>query len=86
MVEAGLRLNALTPTDALVIAPYQGDTAFLFQTKRRGWPIGGDIEDKIKKGADYYITTTRDTEYNLLKTKYTLIEETEKYSIIKLMD
>lgn len=84
IVEAGQQIDQITAPNALIIAPYQGDTAFLFQTNRRGWPIGGDIDKKIKSGASYYVTTTRDTEYNELKAKYTLVKETNQYSIIKL--
>lgn len=86
IVEAGIKIDSITPSDALIIAPYQGDTAFLFQTNRRGWPIGGDIERKIKLGADYYVTTTRDKEYQQLKSEFSLIEETDTYSIIKLVE
>ena len=84
IVMAGNRIDALTPQAAKIIAPYMGDTAFLFQTNRTGWPIGGNIEDKIKAGASYYVTTTRDSEYQELIKKYSLIEETDQYSIIKL--
>ena len=84
MVEAGQEVDKLAGQDVLVIAPYMGDTAFLFQTNRRGWPIGGDIENKIKAGARYYVTTTRDDEYRELLKKYTLVKETANYSIIKL--
>ncbi len=84
IVQAGSRIDALTPADALVIAPYMGDTAFLFQTNRRGWPIGGAIDQKIKDGASYYVTTTRDAEYQQVVSQHTLVEETDQYSIIKL--
>lgn len=86
IVVAGERLDQLAPSDALVIAPYMGDTAFLFQTNRRGWPIGGNIQDKIEAGASYYVTTTRDAEYNDLVKRYTTVEETDQYSIIKLSE
>lgn len=84
IVSAGREIDKITPPDAKVIAPYQGDTAFLFQTNRTGWPIGGNIDLDIKAGATYYVTTTRDKEYAELKAKYTLMEETGEYSIIKL--
>jgi 4-amino-4-deoxy-L-arabinose transferase-like glycosyltransferase len=84
IVAAGREIDKITPADAKVIAPYQGDTAFLFQTNRTGWPIGSNIELDIKAGATYYVTTTRDKEYEELKAKYTLVEETGEYSIIKL--
>jgi len=84
MVEAGEYIDANVPSDALVIAPYQGDTAFLYQTNRRGWPIGGQIDEKIKLGATYYATTTRDQEFNELKIKYTVLVENDRFAVIKL--
>lgn len=84
MVEAGEYIDANTPIDALIIAPYQGDTAFLYQTNRRGWPIGGDIEAKLKAGASYYVTTTRDQEFNDLKSKYSVLVENDRYSVLRL--
>lgn len=84
IVAAGNRVDELAPQDAKIIAPYMGDTAFLFQTNRTGWPIGGNIEEKIKAGASYYVTTTRDSEYQELIKSYSLVEETDQYSIIKL--
>lgn len=85
IVAAGEEIDKLTPADALVVAPYMGDTAFLFQTNRRGWPIGENIDLKIKAGASYYVTTTRDKEYNDLLAKYTLVKETDQFSIIRLV-
>jgi len=84
MVEAGAALDRLVSPDALVIAPYQGDTAFLFATNRRGWPIGGEIENKIKWGAQYYVTTTFDDEYHLLASRYSQLAKTESYAILDL--
>lgn len=82
--EAGKTVDAKVPTDAKVIAPYLGDTAFLFQTNRTGWPIGGNIEDKIKLGATHYVTTTNDKEAQELSEKYFIIEKTDKYILIDL--
>lgn len=84
VVEAGRKIDEITSKDAIVIAPYNGDTAFLFQTKRRGWPIGDNIEYKIENGADYYVTTSRNDEYKQLKQIYPVIYEEDAYSIIKL--
>ena len=84
MVEAGQYIDLNTPKDSLIIAPYQGDTAFLYQTNRRGWPTGGEIEKKIQQGADYYVTTTRDQEFNELKSKYSVIIEDDRFAVIKL--
>lgn len=84
IVEAGKKVDEITPKDALVIAPYQGDPAFLYQTNRRGWPIGENIDMRIADGASYYVTTSKDDEYNRLKKVYPIIFENDLYSIIKL--
>jgi hypothetical protein len=84
MVRAGQAVQRLTPPDALIIAPYMGDTAFLFQTDRRGWPLGFDIADKISKGAKYYVTTSQDDEANALMKQYTVMEKTKEYILIDL--
>lgn len=86
MVEAGQKVDEITPSDAVVIAPHQGDTAFLFQTNRRGFPIGGNIENDIKEGASYYVTTTKDSEFESLKNKYGVLVETPDYAIIHLSE
>ncbi len=84
MVEAGKAVDALTEPDALVIAPYGGDTAFLYQTNRRGWPIGGAIEQKIASGADYYVTTSLDNEAKALMLKYETAVMHDHFLILRL--
>ncbi len=86
MVEAGRALDKIAPQDAKVIAPYNGDTAFLYQTKRSGWPIGFNIEKRIENGATYYVSTSYDDEARQLEKKYTLVEKNDKYIIIKLIE
>lgn len=85
IVEVGKRVDALLPPDARVIAVYGGDPAFLYQTNRHGWPIGGDIDKMIGQGATHYVTTSFDDEFARLKDKYTLLEQTDDYAIIQLV-
>lgn len=85
IVSAGKAVDTLTPPDALIIAPYMGDTAFLYQTNRRGWPIGFNIEDRIKAGATYYVSVNNDDETRELIQKYTLVKQTPEYSLIQLV-
>ena len=79
-----------------VIAPYGGDTAFLYQTGQRGWPlIEGSIDDMLKRGAHYYISTNYDDFTNQLlgeigmpsspDHQFKLIEKTDQYVIIQLV-
>lgn len=84
IVEAGKAADTLLPLDAKVIAPYNGDTAFLFQTNRTGWPIGFDLDKKISNGATHYVTVNYDDEANMLMGKYQTVAKTEKYLILDL--
>ncbi|MBD3279135.1 MAG: hypothetical protein GF390_00305 [Candidatus Pacebacteria bacterium] len=81
---AGQAVDKLTPKTAKVIAPAFGDTQFLFQTKRTGWPIGFEITDKINKGATYYVTTANDDEAQELIKQYPIIAQTTEYLILQL--
>lgn len=83
-IEAGYAVDQLVPADAQVIAPAFGDTQFLFQTKRRGWPIGFEIEDKIAKGATHYVTTSYDDEARMLEQQYQTLAKTPMYLILDL--
>lgn len=84
IVEAGVAVDRLTPQNALVVAPYMGDTAFLFQTNRRGWPIGFSIEEKIRLGATHYVTTSYDDEARELEARFETLEKTPNYLILDL--
>ena len=87
MVLAGKRADEILPLDAKVIAPYGGDTAFLYQTNRQGWPVGIAIEEMIESGAQFYINTNvTDAEVDFVKQKYCLIEETDQFVIVDLTE
>ncbi|NCN45125.1 MAG: hypothetical protein COU63_00965 [Candidatus Pacebacteria bacterium CG10_big_fil_rev_8_21_14_0_10_36_11] len=83
-VEAGAAANKLLPPETKIIAPAFGDTIFLFQTNRTGWPIGFDIDNKITMGAEYYLTTSYDDEARALEAKYLTITKTDKYLLLDL--
>lgn len=96
IVEAGDAVERKTPKNSLVIAPYNGDTAFLYQTRRAGWPILEDPIDKmIKRGAQFYVSVNFDSLTtglikeamitDPLKKRFKIIEETNKYVIIQLV-
>lgn len=83
-IKAGKAVDKLVDPKALVIAPAMGDTQFLFQTNRSGWPIGFDIEDKINKGASIYVSTSYDWETKDLEKRYQIIDKNNNYIIIDL--
>lgn len=87
IVEAGKAVDRLFPKDVKVIATYGGDTTFLYQTKRMGWPIGFLIPEKIKQGARVYVSVAdqkTDGEILDLASKYRVVLHTPTYIIIDL--
>jgi len=86
IIAAGQAVDKLTPKEARVIAPYNGDTAFLYQTKRWGWPVVDDsIENIIKLGATTYVSVdlgSADTKY--VEAKFKTIEKTSQYIVVDL--
>lgn len=77
MVEAGRLADSILPKDAKVVAPYNGDSAFLYQTNRVGFAfVPSSIKDLIADyGISYYISTSYDDKTNwVLRHFYPLIE------------
>lgn len=84
IVAAGEAADAILLKNAKVIAPYGGDTAFLYQIRRQGWPIGGDIEAKIDKGATDYVSVIFDEETESLTKRCRPSIEFDEFVIISL--
>lgn len=86
IIDAGQAADRALPQDALVIAVYGGDTAFLYQTKRRGWPIvDTSLEDVKARGASYLISVDLN-EPNTIEAieNYWILESSPKYVIVDL--
>jgi len=87
IVEAGTLADMLLPKDAKVITAFNGDTTFLYQIRRVGWPQNFEIDKKISMGASYYLTMSSletDMEAKELSEKYTVLVHTDRYTIIDL--
>lgn len=86
IIEAGAEVDRITPKNALVVAPYMGDTAFLYQTKRWGWPaIDDSIDNIIQKGASYYVSVDlASADTKMIEARFKTVEKTAKYIIIDL--
>ncbi len=83
---AGAAADKLLPKDAIIIAPYNGDTAFLYQTRRKGFPyVVYPIPEMIEKqGAQYWVSVNFDDQTRQVMNEYTTLEKTDKYVIIDL--
>ena len=86
IIIAGTRADELLPKDAIVIAPYNGDTAFLYQTRRRGFPyIVYPLPEMIERhGAQYYVSVNFDAQTKQVMNEYSVLDQTDKYVIVDL--
>ena len=86
LMEVGRIVDQTLPKTAKIVAPYNGDTAFLYQTNRKGWPAVDDsIDGLIKRGATYYVSLdlgSPDT-VNFSK-RFATLQKTDKFIILDL--
>lgn len=85
-LDAGKAADELLPKDALVIAPDNGNTVFLYYTRRQGWPVlEEDIKDTINKGADYFVSVNKnDADTTNFKSRFETVKEGPNYIILDL--
>lgn len=86
IVKAGDEANRILPKDAIVVANYYGDTAFLYQTNRHGFPtIYGSIPDMVKNyGVSYFISVKKDADTLWAMKAYSVLEDNQSFTIVDL--
>lgn len=86
IVEAGRVADEILPKDAIVLAPYNGDSAFLYQINRMGFPfVPTSIKDMIADyGVNYYVSPNYDDRTNWVLRHFFAIEQTSKFVIVDL--
>ncbi len=85
IVVAGNAVDALIPKDAKIIAPYDGDTSFLYQTKRQGWAsFEKPLPEMIKMGATYLVLVNPKESDLQFENSYKLIASTPQYILFDL--
>ena len=86
MVEAGRRADQILPKDAIVLAPYNGDSAFLYQINRKGFPyVPTSIKELIADyGVKYYISPNYDDRTNWVLRHFYTLEKNPKFVIADL--
>lgn len=84
--EAGKAIDRIAPKNAIIVAPYNGDTTFLYYTKRKGWPVvDNSIDEIIKRGATYYVSISlNDTDTLNFSKRFKTVEKTPDYIILDL--
>lgn len=85
IVIAGQDIDNLIPKDAKIIALYNGDTTFLYQTKRKGWAsFQNPIPELVTKGASY-LAIPNPSEQDLgLGNTYPIVMQTKDYVLFDL--
>ncbi|MBI2443234.1 MAG: glycosyltransferase family 39 protein [Candidatus Levybacteria bacterium] len=88
IIVAGEMVDKLTPKDAKVIAFYEGDTTFLYQTKRMGWAsLEKPLPEMIEMGAEYLaIVNPTQQDIDGLGKEYPVVASDPRYLILKLQE
>lgn len=86
IVHGGEALDKIAPKNAKVIANLEGDTSFLYQTKRSGWPsFEKPVPQLIKMGASYLLLVNpTPADLGIGKT-YKIVALTKEYVIFDLL-
>jgi 4-amino-4-deoxy-L-arabinose transferase-like glycosyltransferase len=85
IVVAGKAVDEKIPKDAKVIANYSGDTSFLYQTKRKGWPsFEKSMPEMIALGADYLVLANPKAQDMYFAKDYKIISQTKDYLLFDL--
>lgn len=86
IVEAGEKADKILPKDAIVVAPYGGDTAFLYQTNRHGFAYSVlPVADLVKLyGVRYYVSVDYNDKTNWVIRNFKVLEKNPKFVIADL--
>ncbi|HEX8923880.1 MAG TPA: hypothetical protein VF828_04050 [Patescibacteria group bacterium] len=88
IIDAGRKVNEIIPKNSLVVAPYQGDTAFLYQTNHSGYPTEIYDVTAIKKENPslplYFVSVNYDNYTNSMIKTYKTIYRNDHFIILDL--
>ena len=86
IVQAGSEADKILPKDAIVVAPYNGDTAFLYQTNRAGFAfVTSSITDMIADyGVTSYVSTTLDSKTVWIMKHFKVLDKKSNFVIVDL--
>ena len=82
---AGEAVDRLTPKDAKVIANLEGDSSFLYQTKRKGWAsFEKSIPEMVQMGADYLVLANPTPADQKFARDYKIVKQTSDFILFDL--
>lgn len=87
IIAAGKITDQLTPKNAKVIALYNGDTSFLYQTNRQGWAsLEKSIPDLITMGASYIvIANPTPNDFSGFGKEYKVVASSSQYLLLDIV-
>ena len=86
IIAVGQLADRILPEDALIVAPYNGDTAFLYQTNRPGLPfVPLPLPELVSDlGVTHFVSTVRDDKTNWDLRHFPVLVDDPKYVIADL--
>lgn len=86
LMTVGKVVDETLPKNAIVVAPYNGDTAFLYQMNRKGWPAVDDsIDNIIERGATHYVSLDLGSPDTInFSKRFATLTKTDKFIILDL--
>ena len=85
IIIAGEAVDRLTPKNAKVIANYNGDSSFLYQTKRKGWAsYEKPLPQMIDLCASYLVIASPTQADNAFAKDYKIVAQTKDYILYDL--
>lgn len=88
IIEAGKKIDSIIPKDSLLVTPYNGDTTFLYQTNRSGWPVEiydvPNLKEKHSNKQIYFASVNYDNYTNDMIKKYKTVFKNDQFIILDL--
>ena len=88
IITAGNKVNEITPTNSIIVAPYNGDTALLYQTNRFGYPIQiydfNSIKSQFPSRPIYFVSLNYDDYTNKVIKQFPTIYRDNQYIILEI--
>jgi len=88
IMTAGKKVDQVTPKNAIIVAPYNGDTALLYQTNRSGFPIEVYDFEKTKKEfintPIYFVSVNFDNYTNSVIKQFPVIYKDNQFVILQI--
>jgi len=83
---AGEYVRQNTSEDALIVAPYGGDTTLLYALDRKGWPaMQNGLPQLARMGADYLLLINPSEGDRGIQKEYPLVHEQKEFMLFKLV-